>query len=352
MNALAIQKQPWFLLGWISTICLSCNLEQINKAPVFEDQVFQVAAPIIENTIIGEVIATDPNEDQELTFNLLDSSPSSGFSIMSNSGLIRYEPNPDSEPITAPTINLRVKATDNGTPPLEATATVGINLLNTDDFSRTIEACYSFSGNLKDESFNGHDATAFGGQFTQDRHGQQNSAYRLNGESDYLELPSTLRFKPNTSRSLSFWIKTTQTSRFDLFDQRTGSFAPDLYNFGITFNHQDPTIGGLLYCFPLYNSTFEHTRLISADQNSFNDNKWHHFVFVKDLALNKMLVYMDGSLWLTKNIVDTDFSINGALMIGKNYLDIYYYSGSIDDIKIYNAAISEEEVGELFYDNP
>ncbi len=81
-------------------------------------------------------------------------------------------------------------------------------------------------------------------------------------------------------------------------------------------------------------------------------NKWTHVAMTYDFNNNKIKFYINGKLdsehALTKNVKFT----NNKITIGQwanSYLDNYVFNGSIDDVKIYNRALSAEEI-KLQYD--
>ena len=210
--------------------------------------------------------------------------------------------------------------------------------INTDD----VFAYYPLNGDLTDLSGNGFNATNYGATYTTDRNGNTNSAIYFDGISNYIVFPDAARFVPLQSTTLSFWILTSQTTRFDLFNQRSSSnLNPIAFNHGIVVNRD--SLGQVDYRFPGYNVgtqvTFQHI---------FCDNTWHLVTFVKDYENNKVSLYTDNQLINTYDMIDCPFNISGQLLLGKDYSDKYIFKGSIDDIRIYHRALSSVEVENLF----
>ncbi|MFH0923908.1 MAG: LamG domain-containing protein, partial [Candidatus Falkowbacteria bacterium] len=80
-----------------------------------------------------------------------------------------------------------------------------------------------------------------------------------------------------------------------------------------------------------------------------NDSQWHHIVGSYDGT--SMKIYIDGNLEDT----NTDFSGNlptndGNVRIGADYQPTpdNFFSGLIDEARIYNRALSADEIGELY----
>ena len=93
-------------------------------------------------------------------------------------------------------------------------------------------------------------------------------------------------------------------------------------------------------------------------KKTITDGQWHHIVAVRDAVQNKNFLYVDGFLEDSVSAnYDSDFaSTTAKLNIG--YLrarigtappeNAYFYSGVVDDIRIYTAALSEAQVSYLF----
>ena len=77
-----------------------------------------------------------------------------------------------------------------------------------------------------------------------------------------------------------------------------------------------------------------------------NDGEWHYVVGVRDGS--NLHMYVDGVLENTGSISDSDYSNNSPITIGAYNSGDYYFSGSIDDVRIYNRALSEGEVKALY----
>ena len=83
--------------------------------------------------------------------------------------------------------------------------------------------------------------------------------------------------------------------------------------------------------------------------SAVNDGNWHHLAFVQQDNGGKM--YLNGSLDQTDN---SNGKVN-LLSTNKTYLgkdgrnNSSFYTGKVDDLKIYNRALSASEIQTLFY---
>lgn len=105
----------------------SGKVTEVNQAPVIVDQSFSTTAPLSINKLIGQVVASDANSDQALSYSIISGNDSGLFAINSVSGEIYA--NADFTTYTDQAIVLGIKVTDNATSPLSAQANVTINLI-------------------------------------------------------------------------------------------------------------------------------------------------------------------------------------------------------------------------------
>ena len=330
-------------IAFIATILLftSCGNDDDAKEQI---SVQDLVVAIDENPTNGESIGTVQ----------VDGSGASGFSITSQTPAGALSINPSTGELTVADATLFDFETN---PVLTATVevvgalntgmvTINLNDLTNDNFPiNGLKSFYKLNNNAIDSGSNNYDATGNNVIYEADRNSNVNSVATFNGVDTFIEFPNAARFQPLTSSTLSFWIKTSQQSRFDLFDQRTGSFATDAYNFGVIFNLQNT--GDVYHAYPGYTPSNETSYTLNS--TTIPDGLWHHLVFIKDTENGVMKLYIDNVEETNTTLIqDFDFIINGTLLLGKNYASSGYFEGSIDDIFIYDRAISTAEVSTLF----
>lgn len=197
---------------------------------------------------------------------------------------------------------------------------------------------YHFDGSLLDYSQNTYDGVNYGCTFTEDRFGTSNSAINFSSNS-YFTIPSAARFQPFTSSTFSIWMKTTQISKFYLIDQRTGSMSPSGYNYGVIMNQSTE----LAWSAPCYNPDINPTTMLYSFTD-YKDGNWHNLIFIKDVDKDTMYFYFDGELKESIYFVDVNYTVQGDLLIGTEYSDTYYFTGLLDELRIYDRAVNPEEV--------
>ncbi len=210
-------------------------------------------------------------------------------------------------------------------------------------------AYYPFNGNADDESGNGHDGTVSGATLTEDRFGTANSAYRLYGTGEYIEVAHTPDLNFGTGDfSVSFWVNTADSNQ--LQSAFSKGHMPDQGKYWMRIN--DYKSGGEL-SFRTADGAGQATHLIT-NEASITDGAWHHIVSIRrgsDLEL-----YLDGDPLdsISGDVRNVDSSSPfyiGAFRDASDNIEKVLV-GVIDDIFIYNRALTETEIEELYSAQP
>ena len=157
----------------------------------------------------------------------------------------------------------------------------------------------------------------------------------FDGIDDYVDLGENI-LSGDGDFSISLWVK-SQFSNQVIIQQRNGGFNGEYQlNFG----------GEGQINFWTYRNGYQWS-ITSPD--SYNDNDWHHIVVVQDVSIDGGRMYIDGTEIGTNSdgVVYLDGGIRtylGADM--RDYLS--YFTGNINDVHIFNGAVSGAEVNMLF----
>jgi len=209
-------------------------------------------------------------------------------------------------------------------------------------------AYYPFNGNANDESGNGNNGTVNGAALTTDRFGNANSAYSFEGVNDYIEVGDSNSLDLSSQFTLSVWInqKGNSTTGYRIVDKTTAG-KNDGYNFD-TYGSAECNAS----------DKGHRMRLTGGIKNScantdYSLNEWHHLAvtFSNGTATYWLDGSNDGSGNHGANITVNNLTLRiGAPHIGCNgSCGLYeYFYGMIDDIRIYNRALSESEIQELY----
>ena len=198
-------------------------------------------------------------------------------------------------------------------------------------------AYYPFNGNALDESGNGNNGAVYGATLATDRFGNCNSAYYFNGVSNYIEIPHSEDLNIQQSLTLAAWVRSESPINPETYIIAKGDQVP--YSLMVKQGYYALNVG--------YN------RLTSyALPTSFTarENNWHFVVGTYDGTNAK--VYIDGVLENTVPYTEILLSDAGPIQIGhrptsRNY-SVLFFKGAIDDIRIYDYAISGQEMLDLY----
>lgn len=214
------------------------------------------------------------------------------------------------------------------------------------DIHQGIVACYAFDGNAKDGIGN-NDGAVKGATLTEDRYGRPNSAYSFNGIDNYIEIKGD-NLK-NTTYTFSFWaypIKNPTTNQYHYaisVGGVGGDQSIDISNG--SFNAIGWTIGTYLK-----NST-PLTAFCAAGVLP-ELNRWYHIVAVRESQ--KIKLYVDGTFICESSTqgFPPDYGTNTIMTIGRRAQGGQFLAAKIDDVVIYNRALSDIEVSILYNQFP
>lgn len=99
-----------------------------NVSPIVNEQTFTIAEKQAVGSTVGNVIATDANADQTLSYEIYNQSVAGAFSINSTTGKLTVAKAEAMDAITNPSITLIVKVSDNGTPSYSVYRKIRVNL--------------------------------------------------------------------------------------------------------------------------------------------------------------------------------------------------------------------------------
>lgn len=191
---------------------------------------------------------------------------------------------------------------------------------------------WPFTGNAKDV-VGGIDATVSGATLTTDRFGNANRAYYFDG-NDKMIAPGAAEFG-TSSFTANIWVSSTQTSGSGNLMRTDGGY----YNgWLLRFN------GGRIEIWEGRNSNYAY-----VSSTSYADNAWHMVTYVRDVENKVGKLYVDGNYVGRYEMTGSINNVSNELRFG-TYGDGEYYTGKMDDARLYNKALTEAEVLALYND--
>ncbi|SVC59019.1 uncharacterized protein METZ01_LOCUS311873, partial [marine metagenome] len=211
------------------------------------------------------------------------------------------------------------------------------------DLTSGLVAHYPFDGNASDMSGNGNHGTVNGGAaLGTDRHGVAGKAYSFDGVDDYVQVASSAELRDLTEYTVSLW-----------------AWAQ---NFDASYNPLVTKMSGDVSSFEIYGGangsdgfSLVHNRGSTTTSHSYSalpSSRWNHLLIT--YSGGTLSKYDDGSLHASftgwPNPEHHDFPIyvgKGTWQGGDTSL--YFHQGLIDDIRIYDRALSAAEVTQLYH---
>jgi len=208
-------------------------------------------------------------------------------------------------------------------------------------------AYYPFNGNANDGSGNGNNGTLVGATLTANHLGIANSAYSFNGSNSYIYATVTNLPFGNSPRSISGWIKIySNTSQFANFvaSWGYGDWNPaDCYaaSFGLYIDNIVTTLA------------FWGSFVGMGANYDFHTNTFYSVAATYD-GNGNVALYVNGAYLTEQNVGNLNTVTNNSLLrIGRStHTDTTgwagYLTGSLDNVRIYNRALSASEVQQLY----
>jgi hypothetical protein len=198
-------------------------------------------------------------------------------------------------------------------------------------------AYYPFNGSANDESGNGNNGVVSGATLTQDQFGRSGMAYAFNGSNSLITFNIPNIPTGAAPRSLSLWAA---ANPIPSTGECLACWGAGQYGqaFSIEANGSPLTWWGGLFGPPP-----------ADDLNSgvIVDTNWHQLVFVYD-GTNASIAVDGVQKAIASRSPDTAFSaFIVGVGVGPEGLS-GFFSGSIDDVRIYNRALSTNEVAQLY----
>ena len=203
--------------------------------------------------------------------------------------------------------------------------------------SNGLVAHYKMDGDAKDKGGSQLDGTLIGTVPTDDRYGKHNKALLFNGTTDLINCGNPSAFNFSGNFTLSAWVKQsgTQTARYIIakYDFASG------HDYGMGVAESAESYGFVLGDGPGYEDL--------RGSGALNDNAWHSMTMVFRNA-STLNLYVDGVLNASLSVGSYPPFLNSAPLTIGGLLPGYGFGGAIDDVKIYDQALTSAEIARLF----
>jgi hypothetical protein len=214
-------------------------------------------------------------------------------------------------------------------------------------------AYYPFNGNAHDESGNNYHLTNKGAILTRNRFNQENKAFHFNGTDASMDVPALSGAGQITDFTISLWVRADElqpSGHMMSFSGKENNVSSSLHMLLKNQNQSYFSVNSILS----FNTETALAKLGSYDHGLSNPvGRWVNILLGQQQ--NSTFLYIDGQQVLVKpgSIAPLSF-IKGFVGCYAPTTGIFeglrsgFFSGDLDEIRIYDRALAEEEIQQLF----
>jgi hypothetical protein len=299
--------------------------------PSIDDQVFNLNENSVNGTIVDTVRIYVKDDEQKVYFKIVDGNVDNAFSINENMGALYVNDSKYINYETNPVFNLSVEVRNDYDEPIRDTANITINLVDVSPTQDGLISFYEFQGNALDKLGN-HNGSE---NYVQYEAGTDTNKYlSLNGMNSYVDLNFPFDFE---SKTINLWFRVTEEQ--GEISLLYVSDNPNLEN-GMTImgvERLDSDVH-LTYNFA--------SQLYTVN---INENVWYNASITTDHGL--YAYYLNGELvkaGSTENYAHSYNGVESAVVGCGRTVDRSYFYGLVDNLRIYNKALTENEIKALY----
>jgi len=164
-----------------------------------------------------------------------------------------------------------------------------------------------------------------------------NYSMSFDGSNDTIQAIGSI-ITGNNSRSVSLWYKTSSSSAQIPFSIGNPDDTTSNSQFAYCLNREDNSEKAAIFGKGNDTSAF-------AVPNT-SDGNWHHLVVTYNQSALK--VYIDGNLEAEPSLPSANYTTSSGLTIGSWSDNNRYFNGSIDEVGIWNTALTSTQVSEIY----
>ncbi len=215
--------------------------------------------------------------------------------------------------------------------------------------STGLVAWYPFNGNAQDQSGNGNHGAPSNATMTTDRDGNLNAAYSFNGGNSLIDCGNIFDLNNASQVTLTAWfyslgnISSSQVISKEHYQSNANGFH-------IGYSSSGGNNMEVMMSINAHGSG-------EASTVAINTEEWYHVALVFDgpasTEIERLKMYINGTmvpLSFNYPIPDMTSAAVYPLYIGNNYgfVSVSQWYGKIDDVGIWNAALSAQQISDLY----
>jgi len=198
-------------------------------------------------------------------------------------------------------------------------------------------ADYPFSGNGNDAAPYRNNAGVSGAQLTADRFGRANKAYQFDGVNDEIMAGNSVQLNSGFT-TVGFWINVNE------LPAQGEAYLLSFGGWQERWKISLPAHGKVVWT---TNNSSGISDMDAGGGNELQPGAWTYVAMVHDGAKDK--IFINGVSVAEKDVAGTMNSTTSPLGMGFNIVDGgSYFNGSLDDVQIYNVALTNQEIADLY----
>jgi hypothetical protein len=223
---------------------------------------------------------------------------------------------------------------------------IAIILSSSASYAQCLVADYQFSGNANDQTANANNGTVNGASLTTDRNNSPNTAYNFPTGNEYIVA------NPSTSLNTANFPGVTMSTWFYMTGVASSPFNPHIYHiaditpddsYGIIYEKATQKIRYLNW-----NGTTLSGNVDLQGTTNIALNTWYHVAVTHDHSTNAVKLYLNGVVE-AQTTATANFPVNPNLTIGRHRTNANSgMKGKIDEVKLFNCALTATEVAALY----
>jgi hypothetical protein len=212
---------------------------------------------------------------------------------------------------------------------------------------------WPFNGNANDLSINANNGTVNGATLTADRFGNANKAYSFDGINDYIQVNNSNNTTLSNDFTVITWVNIFSLNTFNAFLSNASNDQPSVSGWVWGYSNFSQPSKRHFQAYPNWNNS-----TVAQNGNDVVNNNWVHLATTYELSSGKLKYYLNGVLTDT---FTTTYSISNSglnLYIGNHFQNNNpltpvptnaSFNGKLDDIGIWNRALTACEIKKLYY---